>query len=182
MNLKPDYSWVPSELGQFIGGIQAICIILMIIATVAGVARFVFAKVTATKIDDAIGDRILVAVIIGCFFISGLGQLVGHEMKVWDVSTVSTTNVAGKAAEFKITDPHESTTQESRQAQDSYKKAGEAITKGDMGEAMKNLWEGLKHTGKTLWDTPGNFFDDTTKHGLIEAWNNMMNRFSGKGN
>lgn len=67
--LAPDYSWVPANLGRFIGGIQAICIVVLVIAVIAGVLRFVLARVTTTRVDDAIGDRVLISVIVACFLL-----------------------------------------------------------------------------------------------------------------
>ena len=135
--LHPDFSWVPAELGSFIGGIQAICIVLLVIATVVGVLRFVLAKVTSTRIDDAIGDRVLISVIIACFFISGLGQLVGHEMHAWDTTTVHV------AAERNATAGDRFATPAQRQANKSSQEASKAAQA--TGEAFKNAWEKLRH-------------------------------------
>lgn len=87
--LAPDYSWVPANLGRFIGGIQAICIVVLVVTVIAGVLRFVLARVTTTRVDDAIGDRVLISVIVACFFIAGLGQLVGDQMGAWNTDVSS---------------------------------------------------------------------------------------------
>ncbi|EPI41191.1 hypothetical protein [Gardnerella vaginalis] len=133
MNLNPDYSWVPSELGPFIGGIQAICIIALVLALMLGILRFVLAKATTTRIDDAIGDRVIISVIIACFFIGGLGQLVGHEIGAWNNETVTVTaqeNASITASVHEQVDQaNNQTRQNNKDAAQSFKKAGEKLKK-----------------------------------------------------
>lgn len=189
--LAPDYSWVPSELGSFIGGIQAICIVVLVIAVIAGVLRFILARVTTTRVDDAIGDRVLISVIVACFFIAGLGQLVGDQMGAWDTdaSTNSsmvygtnssngvgedTGNLIGQIKKHGVVEGVKRTASEwTRRAQDA---AGKVI------KGAKNMWDNttdwVEDRGKDL----GNLITGGAKKAVdvgSNAWNAVKDFFRG---
>ncbi|WP_018142442.1 hypothetical protein [Alloscardovia criceti] len=175
MDLHPDYSWVPDELGSFIGGIQAICVILTVIALTVGVVRFVFAKVTSTRLDDAIGDRILVSVLVGSFVIAGLGQLVGQEMNVWSSTTVTAAsgeNASLPSDMFKQETAHDKTAESAKNTGDSIAEAGKKIAEGDFAGAAAKAWDAMKSAGATLTSAPQAFVEDIMNNGLngIGKW------------
>lgn len=83
LNFNPDYSWVPEELSMLICGVLGVCCLIIPIALSIGLVRWLFCRMTGPVWDNAIGDRILVAVIVGALAIGSLAQLAGWGMGVF---------------------------------------------------------------------------------------------------
>ena len=69
---RPDYSWVPQELKDFVNWVLGICILISILSLLIGVVRFIVCKITASRFDDMAGTRMILAVFVGAF---GLGTV-----------------------------------------------------------------------------------------------------------
>ena len=76
VNLKPDYSWVPSGLQNMVAGILGLLITVSVIVLIIGVVKFMFSKLTATLVDNPNGIKILLGVIVACVFLGSIGGLV----------------------------------------------------------------------------------------------------------
>lgn len=83
INLKIDYSWLPSELTRFASGILGFMIIVSVIVFIVGCVKFVFTKLTATLIDNPNGIKILLGVIIACVCLGSIGGLVAWGTNLW---------------------------------------------------------------------------------------------------
>lgn len=75
--LRPDYSWVTDALSGLSGGWLAVCLTVAVGAFAWGVVRWVLSKVTASRIDDVDGAKVLVAVIVGALALGLVPSLVG---------------------------------------------------------------------------------------------------------
>lgn len=82
-HFQPDYTWAPDELGMLCGGILAACMIVVPIALCVGLIRFIFTRATGAQWDNAIGDKILVCVIVGGVLLGSAASMVGWGMDLF---------------------------------------------------------------------------------------------------
>lgn len=151
MNLNPDYSWAPDSLGHIVGSIEGVCLILAVIALCAGVARWLFSRTTRARWDDAIGDRIIVSVLIGSILMGGLAEAAAWGLGVWGSTGVnvaaSTSATSGQVASVPSQSSSEASTQNFSDAGDHFGNSWDSVTQGDVGGAIR---EGASGVGSAL--------------------------------
>ena len=148
LNFNPDYSWVPEELSMLIGGVLGVCCPVIPVVLAIGAIRFVFSRATGPVWDNAIGDRILVGVLVGAIAIGSLAQLAGWGLGVFgaDGAQVSATASAQDGTGDMVANSWHAT-------------LGEQLSQGDIGGAMGTIG------GRIDWDSiPGGSL-------LEQAWN-----------
>ncbi|MFD0705623.1 hypothetical protein ACFQY8_07695 [Alloscardovia venturai] len=174
VNLRPDYSWASDELALFVGGIIAISLTVMVIALITGALRFFLAKVTDSKWDDAIGDRILISVLIASFVIGSLGGLVGYEMGLWNDNPV-TVSASGNAAltmeekaevthDARVAQGYKDADETNKYADKKAKDAQNKFNKGDIAGAASDATQSLANRVKSGAQKVGTWVAD-------QAWN-----------
>lgn len=159
LNFKPDYSWVPEELSMLIGGVLGVCCLVIPVVLCIGLIRFIFSRMTGPAWDNAIGDRILLGVLVGAFAIGMLAQLAGFGMGVFgsEGAQVSSTASSQDGTGDMVANAWHSTLQEQ-------------VSQGDVGGAMDTIggrvdWDSIPGGGllEQLWGIAGGVMDTTDK-------------------
>lgn len=185
MTLKPDYSWVPEGLAQFVGGVLAVCIIVSVVALLTGLLRMLFTRLTRARWDDVLGDQVLVNVLVGTLLLGSLSAGVG-----WGTGLFGEQGLDAGAEASALTG------REYSKGQQMLDKLGRGDIFGAMGDGFviikdnavktaKGLgnWIGKiakgdwKGAGKDVADTAKNAWD-TVKGWATGAWNWAKNGVS----
>lgn len=139
LNFKPDTSWVPEELSLLIGGVLGVCCLVIPVVLAVGAVRFVFTRATGPVWDNAVGDRILVGVLVAAIALGSLAQLAGWGLGVFGAegTSVPVTASAQDGTGDMVSDSWHAT-------------LGSQLSKGDIGGAMGTIGDRID------WDSiPG---------------------------
>lgn len=181
LNFNPDYSWVPEELSMLIGGVLGICCLVIPVVLAIGAVRFVFTRATGPVWDNAIGDRILVGVLVGAIAIGSLAQLAGWGLGVFGTegAQVSASASAQDGTGDMVSNSWHAT-------------LGSQLSQGDIGGAMGTLggsidWDSIPG-GDILeqgWNAASGVVDTVDKvlsGDLAGAAGNVLDGLAGVGN
>lgn len=159
LNFNPDTSWVPEELSMLVGGVLGVCCLVIPVVLCIGLFRWLFCRMTGPVWDNAIGDRILVAVLVCAIGLGMLAQLAGFGMGVF----------GDGGAEVSVFASTEDGT--GSMVDNSWKATAQSqLAQGDVGGAMGTIgdrvdWDSmpggdLLHLG---WDVVSGMVDTTHK-------------------
>lgn len=181
LTFNPDYSWVPEEMSMLICGVLGVCCLVIPVALSIGLIRWLFCRFTGAVWDNAIGDRILVAVLVGALAIGSLAQLAG-----WGLGVFGTTG-AQVSASASAQDGTGDMVSNSWHAT-----LGSQLEQGDVGAAMGTIgghidWDSIPggHLAELGWNIGSGVMDTVdkiTSGDWAGAADNILDGLAGVGN
>jgi hypothetical protein len=139
--LKPDYSWVPDELGAYVGGVLASLTLVSGIVFMVLLVRASFSKKTATLVDNPQGIKAVIAAFLSTLLLAGLTAGVQWGNDLYGSQGISQTVATSPTGSGDLLPVAGSETFDAAGAAGDEAKANF----GRSGQAWKDAWGKLTH-------------------------------------